>query len=79
MIKAAIRYDKQVVYPTKAPFDPADNFVYHMVEQIFADMEMDKDNLGTDNWSPFSDFIEPGNTVLLKPNLVLNMGSEKIS
>ena len=33
-------------------------------------MGLDKKNIGTPKWNPFSDFIKKGDKVLIKPNLV---------
>lgn len=47
----------------------------NVVKQLFEDMKMDEGHLGTIEWSPLSEFISPGETVVIKPNLVLNMSS----
>lgn len=58
-------------------YDPAwpidehgDNQVYDCVRNAFIRMGYDKEHQGTPQWNPLSDMIAPGNTVLIKPNLV---------
>lgn len=46
------------------------NYVYEMVRECFHILKMDECNYGKEQWNPFKDMISPGNTVLLKPNLV---------
>lgn len=41
-----------------------------MVREVFIKLKMDKKNLGTADWNPFSDFINEGDQVLIKPNFV---------
>ena len=49
------------------------NRVYAMVRDLFATTGLDKENNGTAQWNPLGDgIIEPGNTVLIKPNWVEN-------
>lgn len=43
---------------------------YGMVREAFYLLGMDKENFGTKEWNPLGDIINPGNTVLIKPNLV---------
>ena len=77
-------------YPMSAPFDPSEanvewtgnpvgeelNPVYQGVRQLFKALEMDAEQSGTPSWNPLGEIIDPGNTVVLKPNLVShrNMG-----
>lgn len=49
---------------------PATNEIYGSIRQMFINMELDKNNIGTKYWNPLGEFINPGNTVLIKPNLV---------
>jgi len=46
------------------------NDVYRMVRDIFINIGLDKENIGKSNWNPLGDYIDSGNTVLIKPNLV---------
>ncbi len=88
----SVRNDKSIVYPKMNPFDPSvvypeyesqyiseeKNLVYDQLRACLIDMQMDQDRIGTSAWSPFSDFIVPGNTVVIKPNLVLNTANPAI-
>ena len=89
---ASIRNNSVIVYPQQSPFDPSEaypelesshisgepNQVYAQLRACFMDMQMDQPRMGTAEWSPFSDFILPGNTVVVKPNLVLNTANPAI-
>lgn len=84
----AIRQNRHCTYPTRAPFDPPEIFdelagyvdeavdqsnqVYSMVRNSLIDCELDKNNIGTSEWSPFASLLKKGSTVVIKPNLVLN-------
>lgn len=49
------------------------NYVYDMLKEAFRLQGYDAANYGKDNWNPLGKFISPGNTVLLKPNLVMDI------
>jgi uncharacterized protein (DUF362 family) len=71
-------------YPEIAPFHPdtpypeytftatssEPNAVYTTVRNCFRAMKLDAANEGTPEWNPLRGLIRPGETVLLKPNLV---------
>ena len=70
-------------YPSEVPFDPpekypecplpcvnSDNRVYAGVRQTLYQLGLDRENYGTPNWNPLGSIIEPGMTVLIKPNAV---------
>ncbi|MBR4667280.1 MAG: DUF362 domain-containing protein [Butyrivibrio sp.] len=79
-------FDESIEYPTIAPYHPESlydeypfsddeiaampNNVYSSIRNMFVNMELDKDNIGTKCWNPLRSYIRPGQTVLLKPNLV---------
>lgn len=48
------------------------NDTYDMVRNALLLLELDKKNIGTIDWNPFGEYIQPGNTVVLKPNFVLD-------
>lgn len=48
----------------------SDSDIYNSIRNIFINMRLDSDNIGTKNWNPFGDFIKKGNNVVIKPNLV---------
>ena len=49
---------------------PVKNDTYATVRESFILMGYDKENYGMATWNPLKDFINPGDTVLIKPNLV---------
>lgn len=77
---------KKIVYPKQAPFRPDNvhpespfkvvsdepNVVYEMVRNALFLSGLDKDNFGTAEWNPLKSIVKPGQTVLLKPNLVMH-------
>lgn len=50
-----------------------ENKVYEAIRNIFVDLRLDENNIGSASWNPLGKYIQPGNTVLLKPNLVKHM------
>jgi uncharacterized protein (DUF362 family) len=73
-------------YPWFPPFDPSirypeypfsavsdsENQVYDMIRELLWELELDAENRGTSQWNPFKDFIKEGQTVVIKPNFVLD-------
>lgn len=71
-------------YPEAAPFHPGElypeyehgetsqeaNAVYAAVRSCFARAGLDAKRIDTPHWNPLGDLIGPGETVVLKPNLV---------
>ncbi|MEG1009465.1 MAG: DUF362 domain-containing protein [Clostridia bacterium] len=55
----------------------SDKKIYDGVRDLLIDMGFDKKNVGTKKWNPFSDFIKPGDQVLIKPNLVLHINKNE--
>lgn len=51
--------------------DPA-NQVYAAVRSLLATLGLDQARLGTAAWNPIGDLVQPGERVLIKPNLVLH-------
>ncbi len=47
-----------------------DNEAYWSLRQVLLLLGLDAENFGKKSWDPFSSFIFPGNTVLLKPNFM---------
>lgn len=47
-----------------------ENMVYDMVRNAIAAIGLDEKQFGSADWNPFSEFITPGQTVLVKPNMV---------
>lgn len=88
---AAARAEK-AEYPENAPYHPSEifpeypfgdelsaapNYVYPAVRKLFRDLGYDAENFGTVNWNPLKSLIEPGMTVVLKPNFVRHRHSER--
>jgi len=75
-------------YPTMAPFHPSlafpevaragireidiTNSVYSAVRDMLAMLGLDRRNFTTPQWNPLGVYIRPGDTVVIKPNLVLH-------
>lgn len=71
-------------YPTTTPFHPDNHFpeysfgvigdqentVYRAIRDNFYLLGLDRRNFNKPTWNPLGKFISPGNTVLIKPNLV---------
>lgn len=74
------------LYPKIPPFHPKDsfpeykigvfseeeNYIYTAFRNILKLMKLDDENYGSENWNPFKQFITLGDTVLIKPNLVID-------
>lgn len=72
------------VYPNSPPFHPQarypeyafselgaeKNLAYDSVRACFAESGLDRSRFDTPQWNPLGELIRPGETVLLKPNLV---------
>ncbi len=46
------------------------NEVYKNIREALRGMDLDKEHLNQPSWNPFRDLIKPGQTVVIKPNLV---------
>lgn len=46
------------------------NPIYANVRETLALLGCDKEHIGTPNWSPFREFVKPGQHTVIKPNLV---------
>jgi uncharacterized protein (DUF362 family) len=80
-----IHFTGQTAYPQPPPFHPPeaypeldflpveripDNRVYAGVRRMLRALGYDRERFGTPSWSPLSDFVGPGGTVVIKPNFV---------
>ncbi len=80
-------FNKELYYPNQAPYDPdtlypenpfektninGSNCIYSAIRESFMQLGYDKQNIGKKEWNPLQKFIQPGNTVLIKPNLVID-------
>jgi len=74
-------------YPEDGPFHPAqafpeypfssdhvdpENYVYGAVRELLFGLGFDRENYGTPRWNPLGHLIEPGQNVIVKPNLVIS-------
>lgn len=71
-------------YPQAPPYHPSINYpeyqfrdtskeenqVYAGVREGLFKLELDKNNFGNNLWNPLGTIINPGNTILIKPNMV---------
>src|SRR4051794_16468192 len=72
-------------YPRSSPYHPSDeypeypfaghvseepNLVYRAVRDLFFQLRYDRENFDSSSWNPLGFLIEPGMTVVLKPNFV---------
>ena len=73
----AAPYNPEERYP-EYPFELEEsinltrNDVYRMMRELFVSCNMDIENYNSAEWNPLGEYIKPGNTVLIKPNLVLH-------
>lgn len=68
------KYRPGVLYP-EYPFGKFEisskaNNIYHSVREAYHMMRLDIKNWGMPEWNPLGEIVKPGNTVLIKPNLV---------
>ena len=84
----SIAYTENKTYPSKdhcfrpskcypeMPFpedvSPVPNDVYDMVRESLHLYGLDQEHYGSADWNPLGEIIQPGNKVLLKPNLVMH-------
>ncbi len=83
-MRVAVHRSLGVGYPEDAPFHPGElypeapfpdtqavpNRVYSSVRELFRLQGIDADRYGSPEWNPLGSLIEPGMTVLIKPNLI---------
>jgi uncharacterized protein (DUF362 family) len=64
-------------YPELSPDTPLspENEIYGAVRDLLVDFGFDAEHHGTAAWNPFKGFVEPGQTVFIKPNLVFHKHS----
>ena len=91
MYKIAIQYNETLKYPLsflpdsvypETPFKKkrgvdSSNYVYKMLRDAFISLDLDKENADSADWNPLKSYVKPGNTVVIKPNLVLHKNYRK--
>lgn len=50
-----------------------ENNIYSLIRDGFFELGYDAENYGTANWNPLKEIVKPGDVVLLKPNLVMDV------
>lgn len=65
----SIRYPEYKFYDE---ISKSENMVYDMIRQCLYHMGFDKYNFNTKKWNPLKELINPGDVVLIKPNMVLD-------
>lgn len=79
-------YEESSQYPKDYYYRPSENYpeypfkklgiseskndVYRMIRSLLHEVRLDEEHYGTPEWNPLGHYIVPGNTVLIKPNLV---------
>lgn len=53
-------------------FVSSQNDVFISVRNLFKMLDFDKENFNKSTWNPFRDMISPGETVVIKPNMVMH-------
>lgn len=88
MSKICINQKNGTIYPTKSTLFRPDtsypeyifkkeisetkNDVYEMIRNEFHMLKFDNDNYGLSSWNPLGKIVNPGDNVLIKPNMVLH-------
>lgn len=85
-LTVACFHDGEMAYPASPPFHPdrrypeypfseisaSPNLVYHGVREVLSLLGLDRENAGTPSWNPLGEIIRAGDTVVIKPNFILN-------
>ncbi len=83
-MRVAVWRDRQAIYPKTPPFHPSGkypetlfpetadehNSIYNGVRELLRLLKLDYDHFDSPEWNPLGEIINPGDTVLLKPNLI---------
>lgn len=84
--------DDHMGYPSKAyagspsvrypeyPFTEVtseNNMIYEGIRKVFYGLGLDNEHYGEKSWNPLGDFINPGDTVLIKPNMVIHQNANQ--
>jgi uncharacterized protein (DUF362 family) len=54
---------------------PVPNWPYELLRELFVSLDLDRAQFGSPAWNPLGHLIQPGQTVLLKPNYVLSFNA----
>lgn len=75
-------FDPSTRYP-EYPFDnndvaiPYTNPAYEGVRNVLRNLNLDIEHFSTPNWNPLGELVEPGNNVVIKPNLIRESHAKK--
>lgn len=64
--------DSNYTYPTGNDILSQNNVVYKMISEALYHLGYDAENFGKESWNPLKEIINEGETVLIKPNLVMH-------
>jgi len=86
--RVAIVRESGTAYPETPPFHPSEpypeypfgghvgsepNPAYRLVRRALRDLGLDAKRFGTAHWNPLGELVSPGASVVIKPNLVLDV------
>lgn len=67
-------FNPSVMYPeypfSEKELSSSENGIYDMVRNVLVGLGMDEEHYGSSEWNPLGEIITPGDTVVIKPNLV---------
>ena len=89
-LNVSVYHDPELGYPDEPPYSPGIrypeyslrdmsqkvNSVYDAVRNTLLLLGLDKENFGLPQWDPLKEVIQPGDTVVIKPNFVLSSHQE---
>lgn len=64
-------------YPFESISETKPNPAYRMVRECLIGLGYDKEHFGTNAWNPLGELLCPGETVVIKPNLVMDQNGNK--
>lgn len=88
--KVCLYIENEYSYPDKSTdFRPDENYpeylfkneissansVYRRVREAFKYLGMDKNNFNKSSWNPMGEIVSPGDNVLIKPNMVMDVNT----
>ena len=87
----SVYYNRNLRYP-KAPFNPTEDYselkvecvdrennVYAGVRELFRMLGLDSENMDSEAWNPLGDLVSEGDSVVVKPNFVLDLPEHAIT
>lgn len=68
---SVVKSNRKINYLPKDEIINGDENIKKMLKSSLELLKLDEENIGTKKWNPFKEFIKENDTVLIKPNLVL--------